>query len=265
MLPETIGTFDYVYRYTTTNGRDWLYADLNGPIPTGNLPPNPGELTVNSSGDTTPPGTPTGLNVVSASPAGIQLGWNALVGDPTLYGYEVLRSDTNGGPYAVLALVTGSDYIDTAVVENGTYYYVVRAVDTSFNRSGNSAQVTATAELRTITLTFNVTVPASTDGTGKAVYIAGFLDRLDGGLPQWDPGGVVLTRVDATHWTITLTGKEGVQIEYKYTLGSWDYVEKDSSCGEVSNRQLTLSYGSNGIQDVNDTVQNWRNVAPCGN
>jgi len=88
---------------------------------------------------------------------------------------------------------------------------------------------------------------------------------LDGGLPQWDPGGVVLTRVDGTHWTITLTGKETTQIEYKYTLGDWDHVEKDGTCGEISNRQLTLSYGSTGTQVVNDTVPNWRNVAPCGN
>jgi hypothetical protein len=69
------------------------------------------------------------------------------------------------------------------------------------------------------------------------VYIAGFLDRLDGGLPQWDPAGVVLTRVDATHWTITLTGKESTQIEYKYTVGDWDHVEKDAACGEIGNRQ----------------------------
>ena len=95
--------------------------------------------------------------------------------------------------------------------------------------------------------------------------IAGFLDRLNGRLPQWNPGGVALTRVDATHWTITLTGKETVQIEYQYTLGSWDYVEKDGVCGEVGNRQLTLSYGATGIQTINDTVLNWRNVAPCGN
>ena len=33
-------------------------------------------------------------------------------------------------------------------------------------------------------------------------------------------------------------------------LGDWNYVEKDSGCGEVSNRQLTLSYGSNGTQTV---------------
>jgi len=33
----------------------------------------------------------------------------------------------------------------------------------------------------------------------------------------------------------------------------------------VANRLLTLSYGSDGTQNVDDTVPNWRNVAPCGN
>jgi hypothetical protein len=186
-------------------------------------------------------------------------------GDASLYGYEVRRSDTPGGPYTTIALVTGTSYPDTTVNEGATYSYVVRSVDLSFNRSGPSSEVAGTAEPRTVTLVFNVTVPASTDGTGKSVYIAGFLDRLDGNLPQWDPSGVVLTRVDATHWTITLSGKESTQIEYKYTLGSFDFVEKDGSCGEIANRQLTLSYGANGTQTVNDTVPNWRNVAPCGN
>ena len=116
-----------------------------------------------------------------------------------------------------------------------------------------------------MSLAFTVTVPATTDATGRSVYIAGFLNRLDGSHPEWDPGGVVLTRVDATHWTITLSGKEGTQIEYKYALGSWDFVEKDDACGEVANRQLTLSYGTTGVQVVGDTVENWRNVAPCGN
>lgn len=76
---------------------------------------------------------------------------------------------------------------------------------------------------------------------------------------------MVLAHVDATTWTITLTGYETTQIEYKYTLGDWEHVEKDNACGEIANRQLTLSYGSNGMQTVNDTVPNWRNVSPCGN
>jgi glycosidase len=258
MLPEATGTYDYAYRYTTTNGRDWVYADLDG-IGNGYSPSQAGSLMVNASGDTTAPATPTGLHVVNASPSGIELAWNAVSGDPTLYGYEVLR----GGER--IARLTGTSYTDGDVVEGQTYTYAVRALDTSFNRSPASGSVSATAALRTVTLTFNVTVPASTDGTGRSVYIAGFLDRLDGNLPQWNPGGVVLTRVDSTHWRITFTGKETTQLEYKYALGSWDFVEKGAACDEISNRQLTLSYGASGTQTVNDTVLNWRNVAPCGN
>jgi glycosidase/fibronectin type 3 domain-containing protein len=264
MLPEAVGTYDYVYRYTVTNGRDWVYADLDG-IQNGYSPAQAGSLSVVASSDTTAPAVPTGLSVVSASPAGIELSWNAVAGDATLHGYEVLRGDASGGPYAVIASTSSAAYTDTNVTEGQTFFYVVRSVDTSFNRSGPSAEVEATAELRTVTLTFNVTVPASTDGTGRSVYIAGFLNRLDGNLPEWNPGGVFLTRVDATHWTITFTGREGVQLEYKYTLGDWEHVEKDGTCGEIGNRLLTLSYGATGAQIVNDTVPNWRNVAPCGN
>jgi glycosidase len=265
LLPEAVGAFDYAYRYTTTDGRDWLYADLDG-IQNGYDPAQAGSLTVLSSGDTTPPAAPTGLRVVSASPAGVALAWDAVVGDPTLYGYEVLRGDASGGPYTQLARVTATSFVDTAVAEGATYYYLVRSVDLSFNRSGNSAEVAATAALRTVTLVLNVAVPTPVeDAIGRSVYIAGTLDRLDGNLPQWNPGGVVLTRVNDNLWTITLTGKETTQIEYKYTLGSWDFVEKDAACGEIANRQLTLSYGASGTQIVNDTVPQWRNVAPCGN
>ena len=264
LLPEVVGQFDYAYRYSVTGGRDWVYADLDG-SPNGYSPGQAGALTVGSSGDTTAPLQPTGLRVVSASPAGIDLAWNAIVGDPSLYGYEVYRGSSPGSPTMLLAQVAAPAYTDTAVEEGKAYVYAVKAVDLSFNRSPLSDTVTATAEKRTVTLDFTVTVPASTDGTGRSVYIAGFLDRLDGNLPQWNPGGVVLTRADATHWRITFTGKEGVQIEYKYALGSWDYVEKDGACGEVANRQLTLAYGVTGTQTVNDTVVNWRNVAPCGN
>jgi hypothetical protein len=264
LLPETTGTFDYAYRYSVTGGRDWVYADLDG-IGNGYSPAQAGDLTVTASGDTTAPATPTGLAVASASPAGIELTWAAVGGDASLYGYEVLRGDASGGPYGLIASTTSTGYTDTSVDEGATYWYVVRAVDTSFNRSGLSSEVSATAELRTVTLVFDVTVPATTDATGREVHIAGFLDRLDGGYPQWDPGATALTRVDATHWTITFTGKEGTQIEYKYTLGDWDHVEKDGACGEIANRQLTLSYGATGTQTVNDVVENWRNVAPCGN
>jgi hypothetical protein len=264
LLPEAVGEFDYAYRYSTSNGRDWIYADLGG-IGDGYSPAQAGALTVTSSGDSTAPAVPTGLIVNSATPAGVALQWNAVSGDASLYGYEVLRSSTAGGPYDMIARVTDASYMDINVSDGATYYYVVRSLDVSFNRSGYSAEVAALVQLRTVTVTFNVSVPASTDGTNRSVYIAGSLQRLDGGLPEWNPGGVVLTRLDATHWTITLTGKETTQIDYKYALGSWDYVEKGASCDEIANRQVTLSYGLNGTQTVNDTVINWRSVSPCGN
>jgi hypothetical protein len=99
MLPDMVGQFDYLYRYSTTDGLLWLYADRNGPISSGTLPPNPGKLTVNSSGDTIPPASPSNLRVVSFSTGSIEVAWDAVIGDPTLYGYEVLRSDTSGGPH----------------------------------------------------------------------------------------------------------------------------------------------------------------------
>jgi len=262
LLPDTIGSFDYTYRYTTTAGRDWVYADRDGIK--GYNPARAGKMTVLASSDTTPPVIPTGLHVASASPGSISLAWNAVTGDPTMYGYEVRKADAGSTTYATVVLTTDTSFTDTDVVEGASYSYVVRAVDTSFNRSPDSAPVVATAALRTVSVVFTVTVPSTTP-VGRTVYIAGSLDRLDGGLPLWNPGGVSLHQVDGTHWTITLTGKEFTQIEYKYTLGSWDFVEKGVACAEIANRQLTLTYGSSGTQSVNDTVLNWRNISPCPN
>ena len=265
LLPEAVGTYDYAYRYSTTNGRDWVYADLDG-IQNGYSPAQAGALTVLSSGDTTAPAAPTGLRATAASPTAISLEWDAGTGDPSLWGYEVWRGDAPGGPYARIARLTATSYTDTSVTEDATYWYVVRALDGSFNRSGPSNEVSATAERRTVSVTFTVTVPPPVeDAVGRSVYIAGTLNRLEGGLPEWNPAGVVLTKLDDTHWRVTLAGFEGTQIEYKYVLGAWEYVEKDAACGEIANRMLTLAYGADGTQAVSDTVPNWRNVEPCGN
>ena len=77
--------------------------------------------------------------------------------------------------------------------------------------------------------------------TGKRVHSAGFMARLDSSLPQWNPGGVELTQKDATTWTITLTGTESTQLEYKYTLGAWDFVEKETIAAQLATcRHWTL-------------------------
>ncbi len=262
LLPDRTGTFDYAYRYSTDGGRSWLYADLDG---TGNgySPDQAGSLTVHPSDDTTPPPPPANLRATFASNDAVQLAWDPVTGDPTFYQYEVLRSQQSGGPYTLLGQTTDTAYTDLAVTEGETYFYVVRSVDTSFNRSGFSNEVAVTAQRRTVQVTFRVTVPDTTP-PDATVYIAGTLDRLDGNLPQWDPAGVALTPVGNRVWEVTLSGQEGTNIEYKYTLGSWDFVEKGANCEELANRQLTLDYGVDGHQLVEDTVLNWRNIAPCG-
>ncbi|MDQ4078527.1 MAG: alpha-amylase, partial [Chloroflexota bacterium] len=260
LYPQEVGTFNYVYRYSTDNGLSWLYADLNGPF-TG-TPPNPGKLTVNSSGDTTPPAVPTGLNVVTASNTSVELAWNAHPDtDSDLAGFEVYR---DGNLLATLFDASATGYTDNSVSEGNPYEYYIKAFDTSWNRSSASNTVTVTAERRTVTVTFNVTVPDITPSE-STVYIAGTLSALDGNLPDWDPMGVALTKVSDTVWSIILSGPEGTPIEYKYTLGSWEFVEKGANCEELDNRTLRLDYGSDGTMEVNDTVLNWRNVAPCGN
>lgn len=265
LLPERVGTYDYVYRYSVTGGRDWLVADQSGLVAAGAAPGKPGRLTVAASTDATAPSVPTGLSVVSRAPTAIGLEWHPVVGDATLHGYEIGRRAGGTGEFVVVGASSGASFVDQTVSEGGTYSYAVRSVDTSLNRSGWSAQVSATAELRKVTAEFTVTVPATTEATGRTVHIAGSLDTLDGGLPAWNPGGVKLTRVDATHWRVQVSGLEGTAVEYKYALGDWEHGEKDATCGEIGNRQVTLTYGTDGVHKVADTVVNWRNVAPCGN
>jgi hypothetical protein len=255
--PEQVGSYQYLARFSTNLGGNWTYAYTDDN--------QRGSLTVNPSSDTTPPAAPANPHVTSSGASFIALGWDAN-GEPDLYRYEVWRSVTNGGPYTKIANIPAgtTQYTDTAVTTGATYYYVLTAQDTSFNRSPNSVQVQAQAVQRMVAVTFNTTVPASTDGTGRAVHIAG---SFPAPYPQWDPGAsaLTLTRVDATHWTITLNMVEGTQLDYKYALADWDHVEKGAACDELNNRQMTVVYGPGGTQQVNDTVANWRNVAPCGN
>ena len=113
-------------------------------------------------------------------------------------------------------------------------------------------------------VSLRVAVPSGTAATGKAVYIAGTLDRLQGNLPAWKPDGIQLTKQDDGHWSITLAGNPSTQVEYKFTLGDWSYGEKSGNCGEIPNRALTLP-DSPGAQTIEVSVANWRNVPPCGN
>lgn len=175
--------------------------------------------------------------------------------------YKVIGTDNNA-PYRVF-------YDTSSLPANTPLTFKAIANDTSDDRGAslgdiNSTTISAVAvPKRQGQVTFSVTVPANTPAS-KSVYIAGELPNLDPTLPAWNPGGVVLTKVDATHWTVTLSGEEGTTMEYKYALGSWDFGEKDAACNEIANRHLVVTFGATTTQTINDTVAAWNNVPPCG-
>lgn len=249
LLPDAVGSFDYAVRYSADGGLQWWYADLNGPQRGGTLS-NPGHLTVNASADTTAPATPAGLAVTATSASAISLTW-APNTDADLAGYEVYREAVATPGYTKIASTTATSYSDTAVTAGTSYNYYVKAFDTSFNRSSASSSVLATAQLRYVDITFNVTLPAFTPA--GTVYIVGNIPELGG----WNPAAEATTGSGATR-TFVLHVLDGTAFEYKFTRGTWETVEKiaDGS-GEITH-QWTADYGMAGTQTVNVTVQNWR-------
>lgn len=262
LQPTTPGTYSYFTRYSTSAGESWTYGDLDG-IGDGSFAQQtnqPGTLTVRANADQTPPDAPTGLQATNGGANAIMLQWTKSAASD-VFRYDLLRSTTAGSGYAKIADVDASttQYTDTTVQTGTAYFYVVRAVDEAANVSGNSNEASATPSARKIQVTFEVTPPTSTPGDAT-VYIVGNQSQIC----NWcNPHTVALTKGGDGKWRVTLTFLEGKLVEYKYTLGSWDVVEKDSSCGEIGNRQARVASAS-GTQLVQDTVANWRNVPPCG-
>ncbi|MFN8622885.1 MAG: hypothetical protein U0869_19280 [Chloroflexota bacterium] len=73
-----------------------------------------------------------------------------------------------------------------------------------------------------------------------------------------------MTKVDDHTWSITLPFNDKTALQYKYTRGSWEAVEKDAGCGEIPNRTLTTDFAAGGTQAVADTVEKWRDIDACG-
>ncbi|RZK22917.1 MAG: ricin-type beta-trefoil lectin domain protein, partial [Hymenobacter sp.] len=89
------------------------------------------------------PSAPGGL-VATASPESVRLSWTASP-EADVAGYNVYRAEAASGPFNTIARnVPGTAFVDNTATVNGTYYYKIRAVDKSLNRSAYSGQVAAT-------------------------------------------------------------------------------------------------------------------------
>lgn len=110
--------------------KDTLYLKRNSDQPGG-------------GGDTTPPAAPTGLTA-GVEDAAIVLDWDDNI-EGDLYGYSVYRSETSGSGYSKVNTVpvSVSEFTDSTAPSGRTFYYVVRAIDTSSNESdpSNEAEI----------------------------------------------------------------------------------------------------------------------------
>ncbi len=94
-----------------------------------------------------PPFAPSGLTATAESAEQIDLSWNTSAGAQS---YEVGRSITRGGPYAVIASnIVYSSYSDQIDLVAGTrYYYVVNAVnDNGVSDASNEADAVPSAAI----------------------------------------------------------------------------------------------------------------------
>jgi TatA/E family protein of Tat protein translocase len=82
---------------------------------------------------------PSGLSAKSNKNS-VALSWSATAGAGS---YNVKRSGTSGGPYALIASIAATSYSDEGLA-SGTYYYVVTSMGTS-GESANSIEVSGTS------------------------------------------------------------------------------------------------------------------------
>lgn len=104
------------------------------------------ELVCGGGSDTTAPNAPNNFTGSATVIGSISLDWyNNTESD--LAGYNIYRSINSGSGFSKLnsSLVTYSNYADSSVAANTTYYYRVTAQDNSGNESSNSTQISVTS------------------------------------------------------------------------------------------------------------------------
>jgi glycosidase len=243
LRPEVVGTYDYLVRFSTDNGIHWTYGYWSDGTP--------GDMTITPNPDTTPPDAPQSLRVVDWSANYIDLAWDPVSDAAEYWLYRSTTSGVYADPLVKLS-ATELFYRDSTVDSGVLYFYVVRAVDHALNLSPVSAEVSQVAEPKEVAVTFRVLVPNETP-QGDTVYLVGNISILG----PWNPGIQPMTDLGGGVWEVTVSILDGTNLEYKYTRGNWDRVEWWGSIVSVANRRVTITYGTDGTQVVDNTATNW--------
>lgn len=259
MLPLRTGTFKFTTRWSADGGATWTYTDQFGP-PYDEA--DAGDITITQGNDTTPPSIPTDLAVEDVSDAFVTLNWQpSLNVDGDVVGYLVERKLASSSSFTRVADfndLTGADtdtYTDSEVTTGETYEYRVQAYDASANVSSPSNTVQVSASNRAVDVTFRVTIPEETPGAFP-IYVTGtFQDSpFTHGAPDWQ-----LTESSPGTWEGTFRLADNTTYEYRYTRGAEARVETEADgTTPIPRRSLTVAFGSDGTQQVDDTVAGWK-------
>ena len=173
--------------------------------------------------DTTPPAAPIGLFATPFS-GSVSLSWTANT-ETDLAGYNLYRSASLGGAYVKIntSLITALTYADGGLTNGTPYYYVLRAVDTSNNESGDSNEASATPLISLgAGLSFDgandyVTFGAATGTLGVQTFTIETWFKKTGAGTYAYTGDLGLTAIPLV--TKGMGENDGVPVDMNYFLG----------------------------------------------
>ena len=151
---------------------------------------NSSEVSVTPMAPAGPPAAPANLQATAGN-AQVMLTWSA---SASATSYNVKRSTTSGGPYAILSSPTVTNFTDTGLTNGTTYYYVVSALN-SAGESGNSAQASAAPVNAPADVTVTID-PTKTKPISPWIYGINFYSGVSGAPPH-----LTFDRAGGNRWT----------------------------------------------------------------
>ncbi|MCP5534005.1 MAG: hypothetical protein H7A48_12610 [Akkermansiaceae bacterium] len=176
---------------------------------------SPGDIGVLAGGvGGAPPAAPAGLTSIAGNGV-VTLNW-ADNTELDLAGYSVYRSKTSGSGYSLVASgIAASEFQDASVTNGLTYYYVVKALDTFANASGNSNEAVANPRSDLLIAHYEF------EGDHQDSSGLGFHGTA-AGAPLWQSGPVnVAMKFDGADDLVTLP--EGIANGSDITIATWVY------------------------------------------
>jgi Glycoside hydrolase family 44 len=136
------------------------------------------------------PAVPTGLGATAGNQQ-VSLSWTASSGATS---YHVKRATVSGGPYTQVGTPAGNSFVNIALTNGTTYFYVVSALNAA-GESANSSQVSATPNAAVPDVTISVD-PTNTKPISPWIYGLNFYTGVAGAPPH-----LTLDRAGGNRWT----------------------------------------------------------------